>query len=170
MKLDSYTRDYERYFDETKRLREMQSALRDDKDAALSEVKRLKTLYHDRITELNDECNLKLAQLENQLLETRERAKFSEEKSFDVMRMQERIVEKWKLEHHQTVEHYEKTLKAVKAECRHLQEKVIELKGMLKVEKENNDDNMYEKMRKAAKREGSTSKSKEREKAKKAAK
>ena len=42
-------------------MRELQSALRDDKDAALSEVRRLKTLYHDRINELNDECNLKLA-------------------------------------------------------------------------------------------------------------
>ena len=162
VKLDSYTRDYERYFDETKRLRELQSALRDDKDAALTEVKRLKSLYHDRINELNDECNLKLAQLENQLLDTRERAKLSEEKSFEVMRMQERIVEKWKVEHHQTVEHYEKTLKAAKAECRHLQDKVIELKGMLKVEKENNDDNLYEKMRKATHK--SSSKSKEREK------
>ena len=143
-------------------MRELQSALRDDKDAALSEVRRLKTLYHDRINELNDECNLKLAQLENQLLETRERAKFSEEKSFEVMRMQERIVEKWKSEHHQTVDHYEKTLKGVKAECRHLQDKVIELKGTLKMEKENNDDNLYEKMRKTT-----SSKSKEREKAKK---
>jgi hypothetical protein len=120
VKLDSYTRDYERYFDETKRLRELQSSLRDDKDAALAEVKRLKSLYHERVNELNDECNLKLAQLENQLLETRERAKYSEEKALEVMRMQERITDKWKHEHHQTVEHYEKTLKAVKAESRHL--------------------------------------------------
>lgn len=89
----------------------------------MAEVKRLKSLYHERVNELNDECNLKLAQLENQLLETRERAKFSEEKSYEVMRMQERIVEKWKGEHLATVEHYEKNLKAMKAECRHLQEK-----------------------------------------------
>ena len=80
----------------------------------------MKSLYHERVNELNDECNLKLAQLENQLLETRERAKYSEEKALEVMRMQERITDKWKHEHHQTVEHYEKTLKAVKAECRHL--------------------------------------------------
>ena len=54
-------------------------------------------------------------------------------------------------------------MKGVKAECRHLQDKVIELKGTLKMEKENNDDNLYEKMRKTT-----SSKSKEREKAKKA--
>ncbi len=42
---------------------------------------------------------------------------------------------------------------------------------MLKVEKENNDDNLYEKMRKSAsKRDGASSKSKEREKAAKKAK
>jgi hypothetical protein len=39
------------------------------------------------------------------------------------MMMQERIVEKWKSEHRVTVEHYEKTLKAIKAENRHLNEK-----------------------------------------------
>ena len=116
-------RDYERYFDENKRLREHVNGLRDDKDSALSEVKRLKTIYHDRVNELNDECNLKMAQLENHLLETRERAKFSEEKSYEVMMMQERIVEKWKSEHKVTVEHYEKALKLLKADNRHLHEK-----------------------------------------------
>ena len=61
--------------------------------------------------------------------------------------MQEKIVEKWKGEHRVTVEHYEKVLKGVKAENKHLKEKVIELKGMLRVEKENNDDNLLDKMK-----------------------
>lgn len=166
VKLDSYMRDYERYFDENKRLRDLVNTLRDEKDIALSEIKRLKNLYHDRVNELNDESNLKIAQLENALLETKERSKMSEEKSYEVMMMQERILEKWKQEHHTTVEHYEKTIKAGKAETRHLSEKVIELKGMLRLEKENNDDNIYEKMKKQAHKE-SSSKSKEREKSKK---
>ncbi len=104
-------------------MRELVNGLRDEKDLALAEVRRLKSLYHDRVAELNDECNLKLAQAENQLLETRERAKAAEEKSFEVMLMQERIVERWKAEHKTTVDHYEKSLKAVKAENRHLHEK-----------------------------------------------
>jgi hypothetical protein len=37
--------------------------------------------------------------------------------------MQERIVEKWKGEHRQTVEIYEKTIKGLKADNRHLNEK-----------------------------------------------
>ena len=123
VKLDSYMRDYERYFEENKRLRDMVNTLRDEKEQGYIEIKRLKTLYHDRVNELTDESNLKLSQLENQLLETKEKAKFSEEKSFEVMMMQERIVEKWKGEHKTTVEHYEKVLKGIKAENRHLNEK-----------------------------------------------
>ncbi len=64
--------------------------------------------------------------------------------------MQERIVEKWKGEHKSTVDHYEKVLKGIKAENKHLHEKVIELKGMLRLEKENNDENLYEKIKKSA--------------------
>jgi hypothetical protein len=76
IKLDSYMRDYERYFDENKRLRELVNSLRDEKDTALGEIRRLKAIYHDRVAELNDEYNLKVAQLENMLLETKEKAKF----------------------------------------------------------------------------------------------
>lgn len=75
VKLDSYMRDYERFFDENKRLRDLVNTLREEKDIALGEIKRMKSLYHDRVNELNDECNLKMAQLENQLLETKERNK-----------------------------------------------------------------------------------------------
>ena len=58
-------RDYEKFFDENKRLRELVNALREEKDTALAEIKRLKNIYHDRVNELNDECNLKIAHLEN---------------------------------------------------------------------------------------------------------
>lgn len=58
-------RDYERYFEENKRLREMVNTLRDEKEQGYIEIKRLKTLYHDRVNELSDESNLKLSQLEN---------------------------------------------------------------------------------------------------------
>ena len=160
IKLDSYTRDYERYFEETKRLRETVSTLRDGRDQALSEVKRVKSLYHDRTNELNDECNLKLAQLENQLLETRERAKVDQENAFVVIRKLEQVGQKYKNEHLETVTCYEKALRAAKAEARHMHEQVVELKGQLKMEKENNDENMVEKLRKQ-------SKSKEREKSSK---
>ena len=65
MKLDSYIRDYERFFEENKRLRELVNSLRDEKDTALGEIRRLKSVYHDRVAELADEYNLKMAQAEN---------------------------------------------------------------------------------------------------------
>lgn len=54
-------RDYERYFEENKRLRELLNTTREEKENSYLEVKRLKNLYHDRVNELNDECNLKVA-------------------------------------------------------------------------------------------------------------
>jgi len=37
-KLEGYARDYERFFEENKRLRELLNQVRDDKDSAMSEV------------------------------------------------------------------------------------------------------------------------------------
>jgi len=85
VKLDSYMRDYERYFDDNKRLREHINQLRDEKDNALSEVNRLKIIFHNRVNELNDECNVKVAHLENLNLELKERHQFNEEKAYQVM-------------------------------------------------------------------------------------
>lgn len=65
VKLDAYTRDYERFHGDNKRLRELVNQLRDEKDTCLSELNRLKVIYHERTNELNDECNVKIAHLEN---------------------------------------------------------------------------------------------------------
>ncbi len=82
VKLDSYMRDYERYFDDNKRQRELINQLRDEKESAVSEVNRLKIVFHSRINELNDECNVKVAHLENSLLEAKERHKSYEERAY----------------------------------------------------------------------------------------
>ena len=58
-------RDYERYYEENKRLREILNTTREEKDIAQGEVKRLKVVFYDRVNELNDECNLKVAHIEN---------------------------------------------------------------------------------------------------------
>lgn len=52
VKLDSYVRDYERYFIENKRLRELVNIIRDEKDTAISELSRLKGIYNDRLNDL----------------------------------------------------------------------------------------------------------------------
>ena len=78
-------RDYERYFDDNKRLRELINQLRDEKESALSEINRLKIVFQGRINELNDECNVKVAHLENSLLESKERYKSYEERAYKIM-------------------------------------------------------------------------------------
>ena len=123
VKLDSYMRDYERYFDDNKRLRELINKLRDEKESALSEVNRLKIVFNSRINELNDEANVKIAHLENTMLEAKERHKAFEEKSYQVMINQEKITEKWKEEHYNTVGYFERQLKQFQLENRHLSEK-----------------------------------------------
>lgn len=113
VKLDSYMRDYERYFDDNKRLRELINQLRDEKESAVSEVSRLKLVFNSRINELNDEANVKIAHLENILLEAKERHKAYEEKAYTVMVHQEKITEKWKSEHYTTVTFFERQLKQI---------------------------------------------------------
>lgn len=136
VKLDGYTRDYERYFSENKRLRELVNTIRDEKDTAISELNRLKVIYHDRVNELNDECNIKIAQLENQLLENKEKHRHNEESAYEVMVQQEKISEKWKNEHKKTCTYFEKSMKQFEVENRMLKDKLIQLKSTVSVLRE----------------------------------
>ena len=141
VKLDSYMRDYQRYFDDNNSLRELINQLRDEKESAISELNRLKIVFHGRVNELNDECNVKVAHLENQLLESKERHKSYEERAYTVMIQQEKITEKWKEEHRNTVSFYDRSLKQLQIENRHLSDKVVELKGQIKAMR---GDTVYE--------------------------
>jgi len=136
VKLDGYMRDYDRYFVENKRLRELVNTIRDEKDTAISELNRLKVIYHDRVNELNDECNIKLAQIENQLLEQKEKHRHTEDGAYEVMAQQEKIVDRWKTEHRQTCTYFEKTTKHLEVENRMLKDKVIKLKSTVAVLRE----------------------------------
>lgn len=116
-------RDYERYFVENKRLRELVNTIRDEKDTAISELNRLKFIYHDRVNELNDDCNIKIAQLENQLLESREKSRSKESVSYEAMAHQEKIIDKYRAEHKQTCVFYEKAKKDLEIENRMYKDK-----------------------------------------------
>lgn len=85
MKLDSYMKDYERLFDENKRLRDLTNQLRDEKDSSISELARNKTYQHNRLNEVTDEANIKVAHLESLMLEMKERHKAYEERAYSVM-------------------------------------------------------------------------------------
>lgn len=70
-------------------------------------------IFHGRLNELTDESNVKVAHLENMILEMKERYKCHEEQAYQVMIQQEKITEKWKDEHRTTVSYYDRTVKGL---------------------------------------------------------
>lgn len=125
-------KDYERLFDENKRLRDLTNQLRDEKDQAVSEGQKGKVYQHNRLNEVQDDANQKVAHLESIMIEMKERNKAFEEKSYSVMINQEKITEKWKEEHRKSVQFFERAIKNLEVENRHLQDQCIELKGKLR--------------------------------------
>merc|ERR1711861_94235 len=121
-------REYERYFDENKQLRAKENLIRDEKDTAISELNRLKFIHHERVTELTDDCNIKIAQLENQLLQVKDRHRNQESGAYEVMAQQDKMLEKWKIEHKETRSFFEKKMSSFETENAMLKEKVIKLK------------------------------------------
>ena len=81
----------------------MINIVRDQKDKAIRENKQLQNSHLEKLNKLNDDFNVKLAATENQLIEARERRKYEEERSYEIMIAQENIAKKWKQEHSLTV-------------------------------------------------------------------
>jgi len=62
-------RDYDRLFEDNKRLRDMCNQLSFEKEAALSDSSKAKIQHHNRTNEITDEYNLKVAHLESLIIE-----------------------------------------------------------------------------------------------------
>jgi hypothetical protein len=103
--------------------------LRDQKDKAIRENKQLSTQHLEKMNRLADDYNVKLAATESHLAEARERRKYEEERSYEIMMAQEAISKKWKHEHTLTVQAYEEHLKKLRYENKHMKEKITELRG-----------------------------------------
>lgn len=132
MQLDSYVRDYERLLDENKRMREVTNSLREDKDAAVSDLARLKSFFQTRLAEVSDQANTKVANLEALMLEMRERHKAYEERAYSLMVSQEQITEKWREEHRKSVHYFERVVSSLQVENNHLADQCVELKGRVR--------------------------------------
>ena len=78
-------RDYDRLFEDNKRLRDMCNQLRDETETAVSDVSKAKVQHHNRTNEITDEYNLKVAHLESMILEQKERHKTYEERAYSVI-------------------------------------------------------------------------------------
>lgn len=157
VKVEGLSRDYQKTFDENMQLKDLTNILRDQKDQGLSEVNRLKHIHMERVNELNDDYNTKLASTENTLIDTKERQKYQEERTYSIMIAQERIADKWKNEHKKTVAIFEQQMRKFAVENKALKEQIVELKGSLLIEKENTVQN-----KRSGSRKKRTSKSKER--------
>jgi hypothetical protein len=106
-------RDYERLFEENKRLRDLNNSLRDEKESALADISKLKVSSHNQLNFMQDECNMKVAHLESGLIEAKERHKAYEERAYSVITSQEKVTEKWKEEHRKSVQYFERLVSQI---------------------------------------------------------
>ena len=75
---------------------------------------------HNRINEISDECNMKVAHLEGIILDLKERHKSYEDKAYSVIISQEKVTEKWKDEHRKSVQYFERLVNQIQVENRML--------------------------------------------------
>ena len=120
--MDAYLKENHRLIDENKRERDLINQLREEKDQAVSDLARNKTYQHNRVNEVTDEANTKVAHLEQMMLEMKERHKAYEERAYTVMIQQEKLTEKWKDEHRKSTAYFERAVKHLEVENRHLQD------------------------------------------------
>lgn len=96
--------------------------MREEKDTTVAELQRTKTYQHNRLNEVTDEANTKVAHLEQIMLEMKQRHKAYEEKAYSVMINQEKLTEKWKDENRKSSHYFERVVKNLEVENRYLQD------------------------------------------------
>ena len=74
---------------------------------------RVRVIEHNRLNQVTDECNERVAALEGKLLETKDAHSAYERRAESLLATQEKIAEKWRSEHKQAVEYYEKVIKGL---------------------------------------------------------
>ena len=86
----------------------------------VQEINVLRDEIYFKIEETKEQYGSKIAVLERQLYEARERQRESEEKAFELFKAQEKVSEKWKEEHMNTVGYFEKVIQDQNFELRRL--------------------------------------------------
>lgn len=66
------------------------------------------------------------------MIDLKERHKGYEERAYGVIVNQEKMTEKWKDEHRKSVQYFERAIKHLEVENRHLQDQCIELKSKVR--------------------------------------
>ena len=106
--------------DEYKRLQSQYEDIQREKDNLIQEMNILRDEIYYKVEETKEFYGNKLAVLEKQLQDSRDRQRESEEKAFELFKAQEKVSEKWKEEHMSTVGYFEKVIQDQNYEIRRL--------------------------------------------------
>lgn len=106
--------------EEYKRIQSQHEDLQREKENLVQEINDLRDEIYYKLEETKESYNGKIGVLEKQLQDARERQRESEEKAFELFKAQEKIGEKWKEEHMNTVGYFEKVIQDQNYELRRL--------------------------------------------------
>ena len=117
---ESIKSSLKRIKDEFKRLLSQNEDLQREKESLIQEINSLRDEVYYKVEETKENFANKIGVLEKQLQESRDRQRESEEKAFELFKAQEKVSEKWKDEHMNTVGYFEKVIQDQNFELRRL--------------------------------------------------
>ena len=106
--------------DEFRRMQSQQEDSQRERESMIQEINMLREEIYFKVEEAKEQYGSKIAVLERQLHEGRDRQRESEEKAFELFKAQEKVSEKWKEEHMNTVGYFEKVIQDQNFELRRL--------------------------------------------------
>jgi chromosome segregation ATPase len=117
---DNLKASSKRLKDEFKRLQSQNEDLQRENDNCIQEINAIREENYYKVEENKEKFINKINFLEKQLQEARDRQRESEEKAFELLKAQEKVSEKWKDEHMNTVGYFEKVIQDQNYEIRRL--------------------------------------------------
>jgi chromosome segregation ATPase len=124
------TRDVENYnstsmrnHEDAKRARSQLDDVLRERDSLANELNSLRDSYYEKLQESATDFNHKIYSLEQQLTEAREKQRESENKSWELVKKQEKVSEKWREEVKQLYNYYERVVGELNDEIRRISSK-----------------------------------------------
>lgn len=111
----------QRNLEENRRLHSQIEDLLNERDALVRELNTARDDLYEKLHAAANEYNSKVAQLERQINDAREKQQENEQKAYELLKARERVAERWKEEHRQTVTYFEKLVEELNDEIRRLQ-------------------------------------------------
>lgn len=117
---DSLKASLKRIKDEYKRLESQNEDMARERDNLINELNIIREETYFKVEDTKEAYGNKVAILEKQIQDARDRQRESEEKAFELFKAQEKVSEKWKEEHLNTVGYFEKVIQDQNYEIRRL--------------------------------------------------